>query len=396
MTPHVGDAEVDGSRSSNSKQSRGLWLAMILVDCTIGIGMLAVISCLGYLCKPGAPTMTIAYLLVTTLFSPFEGLTSSLLFCAVTTLCFSLVVTERSVGFQFVAVERSFFDLLAFVGLSLGLILLTRRLRRLTTAVAWLKQDLGRLASEFTSRSDAERFVQNSRESLAKEMQLSAFSEFSASLAHEIAQPLSAMVLDGQACLRWLRQTAPPAGEIRECVERMTSASRRASSTISRIRDHCRRADPNLQRLRIHEVIAELAPILERELGPSGGRLSLHLASSTPDVLADSVLIRRVFVHLVQASIQTRTEPVGEALKVSVSTEVSKCGWVAVSVSNNGRAMTANEMDAVFGTLADSDDLNLGIHVSVCRSIIEAHGGELRACNVGEGGCTFSFELQLA
>src|SRR5579863_1547616 len=184
----------------------------------------------------------------------------------------------------------------------------------------------------------AEDSLKTIRAHLIEEMRLSTLEELSASIAHEIAQPLAAIVLDGQACLRWAHRGTPPSSEIQACVERMTSDGRRASDTLKRIRERCRRAPPRLVRTSMNEIVREIAPLIASEMAACGATLELRLSSPIADTMADAAKLEQVFLILTQNALQAMNGNQGRPAKLVIASYAPETGTdtVAVSVADNG------------------------------------------------------------
>ncbi|QCP53098.1 hypothetical protein FAZ95_28870 [Trinickia violacea] len=234
------------------------------------------------------------------------------------------------------------------------------------------------------------------RAHLIEEMRLSTLEELSASIAHEIAQPLSAIVLDGQACLRWAHQDTSPRSEIQECIERMTSDGRRASDTLKRIREHCRRAPPRLVRRSINDVVMEVAPLIASEVAAYGATLELRLSSPIADTMADATRLEQVFLILTQNALQAMNANRGRPAKLVIASYAKDTNTVAVSVADNGSGIASEDLNRVFEPFMTTRAGALGLGLSICRSIVEAHGGHISATNNPDHGATFTLHLPRA
>jgi signal transduction histidine kinase len=250
----------------------------------------------------------------------------------------------------------------AFLASAMALVLLVHRLRKLGTVPKDKKDD------------DALRDI---RAHFVEEMRLTTFDELSASIAHEIAQPLSAIVLDGQACLRWARQDNPPGVEIQDCVKRMTSDGRRASDTVKRIRDRCRCSPLRPVRTTMNDIVREVAPLITREADAYGATLELRLSSPIADVMADPSRLQQVLLNLTQNALQAMNGIVDRPARLVIASFTTEAGAVAVSVTDNGPGIA-------------------GLGLSICRSIIEAHGGQISATNNPDHGANFVVSLPRA
>ncbi|WP_179402803.1 sensor histidine kinase [Burkholderia guangdongensis] len=299
-------------------------------------------------------------------------------------------------------------DVIALGALSLSAIALSwlaYRTKTLGATVGTLKAERDALDAQHRRSASESTRIRDMRASLSDEMRATAVEELAASLAHEIAQPLSAIVLDGQACLRWLNHPHPPLHEIRECVERIVDDGHRTAETIQRIRARVRRAEPQPVRVALNEVLQELAPLMERETAACGTRLAFELAPALPDVLADPVLLQQLVMNLMQNAleamrgiedIEDHDSIEARAPTIIVSTETTASGDPAIALSDNGPGVADEDRERVFEPFFTTKTRAAGIGLSICRFVAQAHGGEIVVHGNAGHGATFTVTFPAA
>ncbi|WP_188131156.1 trifunctional serine/threonine-protein kinase/ATP-binding protein/sensor histidine kinase [Paraburkholderia panacisoli] len=228
---------------------------------------------------------------------------------------------------------------------------------------------------------------------LAHATRVTTLGELSASIAHELGQPLGAIVTSGEACLRWLGHRTPRPEEVRACVEHMIAEGRRASEIVLRVRSLTKGDAPRKTQLELNEVVNEVVLLVQREVSNQRISLRLKLASELPHLLGDRVQLQQVLINLVINGIQAMADIGGDARDLLIETRRGGDGHVVVAVQDSGPGIdpeNANRLfDAFFTTKADG----MGMGLSICRSIIEAHGGQLWASSNAGHGATFQFSL---
>jgi C4-dicarboxylate-specific signal transduction histidine kinase len=346
----------------------------------LGIQILVLISCLNGFVQTGDAFSALTCLAAVALFSLFAGLISSAVYGLAASLCFAMVLLAPLHHYMRLTAQ-TVLAMTAFLASAMALVMLVHRLRKLSTVPKDKKDD------------DALRDI---RAHFVEEMRLTTFDELSASIAHEIAQPLSAIVLDGQACLRWARQDNPPSVEIQDCVKRMTSDGRRASDTVKRIRDRCRCSPLRLVRTTMNDIVREVAPLITREADAYGATLELRLSSPIADVMADPSRLQQVLLNLTQNALQAMNGIVDRPARLVISSFTTEAGAVVVSVTDNGPGIAGYDLNQIFEPFITTRHGALGLGLSICRSIIEAHGGQISATNNADHGANFVVSLPRA
>ncbi|QBR02095.1 sensor histidine kinase [Paraburkholderia pallida] len=252
---------------------------------------------------------------------------------------------------------------------------------------------LGLLVRHLRKLEAARKHLKDTQAWLDESMRLGVLEELAASIAHEIAQPLSAIVLDGQACLRWMRQDNPPKHEMRDCVERMTSDGRRAAETMAQVRQRVRRPPPQLIPTSINDVVRAIAPLIAHEMARHGATLELRLSPGLPQTLADAGKLQQVFMNLTHNALQAMSGMKERPARIVIASRTDEAGALAVSVADNGPGIASEDLAQIFEPFHTTRDGALGLGLAICRSVVEAHGGEIHAINHPDCGATFLITL---
>ncbi len=248
------------------------------------------------------------------------------------------------------------------------------------------------MVQDITDRRRAEEALQKAQADLAHVARVSTLGELAASIAHEINQPLAAMVADANACLNWLAADHPDIDSVREALAGVMTDGHRAAEVIGRIRALCQRTDPHRERLDINDVIREVVLLARHEV--LGHRVSLRtdLASALPAVLGDRVQLQQVLINLVINGMEAM-EPVTDRPRDLLIRSQHEAEQVLVAVQDSGTGIEPNNVDQVFDAFFTTKPPGMGMGLSISRSIIEAHAGRLWASPNAGPGATFQFSL---
>ncbi len=247
------------------------------------------------------------------------------------------------------------------------------------------------MAADVTERNEAQAKLARTQAELAHASRVTMLGQLAASIAHEVNQPLAAIVTYGRSGKRWLAREAPEAREVADCLDHVVSNGTRAADVIGRIRSLARNATPPAERLYMQELIEETIALVRREAQDT--TIDLDVAEGLADGFGDKVQIQQVLMNLLMNAIQAMAEapPDHRALRVAVTAADDRLR-VTVSDRGPGIAEPAKVFTPFFTTKADG----MGMGLSICQSIIEAHGGRIAADNNAEGGATFAFTLPIA
>jgi len=232
------------------------------------------------------------------------------------------------------------------------------------------------------------------RTALAHASRVATLGEMSASIAHEVNQPLAAIVANGHACLRLLRCEAPDLNYVRGTIEWIIKDGNRAGDVIRRVRGFMKNADTQKALLDVNDIVSEVAALLQRELSARQVTLRLELANAMPLVVGDRVQLQQVIINLVVNAVDAM-QPVADTSHIlRICSYEDDAHQSVVAVKDNGIGISAVTADRLFDAFFSTKPSGLGIGLSICRSIIRDHGGRLWATNhTGEPGATFQFAL---
>ena len=227
---------------------------------------------------------------------------------------------------------------------------------------------------------------------LAHVTRVTTLGELTASIAHEVNQPLAAIVANGDACLRWLSRDVPELDEVRGAVAGMINDGNRAADVIRRVRALAKKTDTLKAPLPINEVIDEVIQLLQREVLSHRASARLELASELPLVLVDRIQLQQVIINLVMNGMEAMAPVTDRPRELKILSR-RDADQVLVAVQDSGVGIDPGEVDRLFNAFFTTKPSGMGMGLSICRSIIEAHGGKLWASrNVG-AGATFQFTL---
>jgi len=220
--------------------------------------------------------------------------------------------------------------------------------------------------------------------------------ELTASIAHEVNQPLAAIVTNGNACLRWLGGVKPNFLEARQAVERIIKDSYRASEVISRIRTLVKKAPPRNDRVDLNEVILEVLALAQNQARRSRVELKRELADNLPAVNGDRVQLQQVILNLVVNGMESIATSRNGERELSISTSKDESNNLVVAVRDSGHGLDAANLERVFDAFFTTKPEGMGMGLAISRTIIESHGGRLWATSNSPHGAVFQFTLPAA
>ena len=376
-------------------------------QCLLGSIAVALVTFVCFRLEARAAVAALLYLIVVVLLSATDAFVASVFVSIIAVLClnyffippvFSLRLNNPldAVGFA------------AFLGTAW---LITRLLSQRKRAEAALQKLLGELESkveertaelakanddlrgEMGERQRAQEALQKAQAELAHVSRLMTLGELTASIAHEVNQPLAAVVTNAQACLRWLALETPRPDEARAAVERIVRDSNRASDVIQRIRALAKKTEPEMVALDINDVIRDAISLEQREMLSQRVSLRTELASALPPVLGDRVQLQQVVINLVMNAVEAMAPVTDRPRDMLIRSQQDDAKEVLVAVRDSGMGIDSATAERLFNAFFTTKPSGMGMGLSISRSIIAAHGGKLWASPNADHGATFQFTL---
>jgi PAS domain S-box-containing protein len=256
------------------------------------------------------------------------------------------------------------------------------------------KEEIVGALMDITESRKSQAALDAAQTALAHASRVATLGEISASIAHEVNQPLAAIVANGQACLRFLRREIPDLNYVRGALEWIVKDGNRAGEVIRRVRGLLKKAEIQKAPLDVNGIVSEVAALLQRELAVQHVTLRLELANDIPLIVGDRVQLQQVIINLVVNGVDAMQAVTDRSHALLIRTYKDEIHQIVVAVKDNGIGIPAEAVDRLFDTFFSTKPSGLGIGLSICRSIIGDHGGRLLATNnIGEPGATFQFAL---
>lgn len=255
---------------------------------------------------------------------------------------------------------------------------------------------LGEVFANALSRKQGELEAQRLRQDLTHIGRVSALGELTASLAHELNQPLTAILSNAQVAERLLAAAAPNLEEVREILRDIVTDDRRATEVIRRLRALVKKGDLEFAPLDLNELIREVARLMQSDAISRGISLSLELAGDLPTVRGDRVQLQQVVLNLVLNGLDAMHESGAGQRTLIIRTARNVADAVAVSVQDAGTGIDEKNVDQLFHPLFTTKPEGLGMGLAIARTIVDAHGGRLSAANNVTAGATFQFSLPVS
>jgi C4-dicarboxylate-specific signal transduction histidine kinase len=228
---------------------------------------------------------------------------------------------------------------------------------------------------------------------LAHINRVSTLGEMAASLAHEITQPFTTARNNASAALNFLDKKPPDLGEVREALDCIVSDADRAGAIIGRIRDHIKKAPPRKDRFDVNEAINEVIVLARGEITKNGVSVDTHLTDGVISVEGDRVQLQQVALNLILNAVEAMGSVQEGPRELSISTEQTQVKGVLVAVRDTGPGIDGKHLERVFQPFYTTKSSGVGMGLSICRSIIDAHGGRLWTDANEPRGAVFQFTL---
>lgn len=249
--------------------------------------------------------------------------------------------------------------------------------------------------TDITERRASEDALRISQAELARVTRITTVGQLTASIAHEVNQPLMSIVSNGGASLRWLDRNPPELGEVRAGLSEIVSEARRAGHIIRSLHALTRNSEPVMGPADVHETVRHILAIARSEIERRAVSVELSLAAHAYEVLGDSVQLQQVLLNLVVNAIDAMSEIVGRARVLSISSRNAEAGSILISVQDTGVGLSAEAKDRIFDPFYTTKRHGMGMGLAISRSIVDAHRGRLEAFAAEPWGSMFCLTLPL-
>ena len=261
--------------------------------------------------------------------------------------------------------------------------------------VKWygVSTDIEDLRRAVEALRESEQTLRSAQAELAHANRVATMGQLTASIAHEVNQPLAGVVANAEACLRWLDRETPNLDAARRSVACIIDDGNRASEVIRRVRALATKTETKQEPLDINSAISEVVPLVKRELINHKVSLRTELEPALPAVLADRVQLHQVIINLVMNSIEAMQSVTDRPRELVIGSHQDETHRVLVTVTDSGVGISAENADRLFNAFFTTKSSGMGMGLSICRSIVEAHGGRMSGANNVGPGATFQCVL---
>jgi len=249
------------------------------------------------------------------------------------------------------------------------------------------------ITRDLTDHLRASEALQQAQAELAHVTRVTTLGEMTASIAHEVNQPLACIVADANASLNWLNAATPDLDRVREALEAIVKDGHRAGDVIQRVRQLATRSGPQKAQLEVNDVIREVVPLIGPEVRSHAVSLRLDLAPALPPVVADRVQLQQVLINLAMNGIEAMMATEDRPRELVIRSHPHDDDEVVVGVQDAGVGIDGSAVDELFSAFFSTKAGGMGMGLSISRSIIEQHGGRLWATPNATHGATFHFAL---
>ena len=249
------------------------------------------------------------------------------------------------------------------------------------------------LLHQMAEQRRTEEALQIARTELARVVRITTIGELAASIAHEVNQPLAAVVANADACVAWLARENPDLTEARAAAERTTLGATRASEVIGRIRSLINKTSPERAQVQMNEIIREVVALADGQASRNNVSVVTELTADLPPVLGDRIQLQQVILNLMLNGIEAMAGISDRMRRLRIRSQIQEAGQVLVSIEDSGLGVKAEIMTRLFEPFFTTRSQGIGMGLPISRSIVEAHGGRLWAESTVNQGSVFQFTL---
>ena len=250
-------------------------------------------------------------------------------------------------------------------------------LRRNGEVIAWYAatydiEDRKQAESELI---ESERRFREAQTELAHASRVVTMGQFTASIAHEVNQPIAAALMNAETALRWLARQPPNLEKTKQSIDRIICDGKRAADIVGRIRDFSKKAPVRKESLEVNEAILEIMRLTDAAASENGVLVKMQLSEGLPHILGDKVQLQQVILNLIMNAIEAMSQVSDGSRELLINTNNAEPDSVLVTVRDSGSGLPNANPERIFDAFYTTKASGLGIGLSICRSIVEAHGG---------------------
>lgn len=234
--------------------------------------------------------------------------------------------------------------------------------------------------------------LHESQTDLAHANRVTTMGELTAAIVHEVNQPVAGVVANAEAAMRWLEAQPPDMAEVKQALEGIVEDGKRTSEIVNRIRALARKAPPRREMLDINDLIVEVTALMRTQLQRADVVLQTEFGSEIAPIHGDRIQMQQVILNLILNAVEAMATINGHR-HLRISTKALAPGGVLVAVSDLGTGLAAEDLDRLFEAFYTTKSSGIGMGLSICRTIVEAHGGRISAARNDGAGATFHFTL---
>jgi C4-dicarboxylate-specific signal transduction histidine kinase len=231
---------------------------------------------------------------------------------------------------------------------------------------------------------------------IARESRITILGQLTASIAHEITQPMASARINARAAMNFLTNLSPELGEAREALASVVGDIDRAGDIIDRIREHIRKAPPRMDRLDLNDTINQVIDLARSAIAMNAVTVQTRLCTPLPSIEGDRVQLQQVIMNLILNAVEAMSSVDEAARELVISTEQCQTGSILLTIRDSGPGIDPDNLERIFGAFYTTKSGGVGMGLAIARSIIDSHGGRLWAAANEPNGSVFRFGLPSA